>query len=182
MAVSAMSLHLHKQHRTRQTNWLRSGGFRCVRLLTPRFVLLCCQQPLNMPPHNTQTQLSPKNTIVGEFRGNKRTAQLFKDWLRTESEFSSEVTHVAVHDYADTKIRYVATCCCVNLHSPGMLSRSLFLTLATHTHRYHFSHFKIVSPERVTCFETEPHVCSDNAASSSPQAAAATQPDAKQEL
>ena len=42
---------------------------------------------------------------------------------------AADVTRFDVHDYADTKIRY------------------------------HFSHFRILDDDRITCFEEAPHAC-----------------------
>lgn len=130
--------------------------------------------------HNTQHSYPQRTLLLASFEATNALLSCSKTGCVQSLSFRLR-SHTSLS--MTTLIRKFGTLltAAVNLHSSGMLSLSYSHTLATHTHRYHFSHFKIVSPERVTCFETEPHVCSDNAASSSPPAAA-TQPDAKQEL
>lgn len=75
-------------------------------------------------------QVSPRGTVVGEFRGTPATAEAFQTWLAKKSPQARAVEHVEVRAYPDTKIRY------------------------------HFSHFKVLDPRRQTCFEDAPHACS----------------------
>lgn len=74
-------------------------------------------------------QVSPSNSIVGEFRGNRQTAVLMKAFLERGPEDKQEDFAVLLRDYPDTKIRF------------------------------HFSHFKIMDRRRKTCFVDEPHKC-----------------------
>ena len=68
-------------------------------------------------------------TLVGEGRCNKRAGPLFREWLTSQSGLSAQGSTSAFKVYADTKIKL------------------------------HFSHFKVLPPERLTCFRDEPHQC-----------------------
>ena len=79
-------------------------------------------------------QVSPRGTVVGEFRGTPATAEAFQTWLAKKSRQARAVERVEVRQYPDTKIRY------------------------------HFSHFKVLDPRRETCFDDAPHACSQHVA------------------
>jgi hypothetical protein len=77
-------------------------------------------------------QESPRtHSLVGEFRGSKYTSPHFIEFLKNPTKTVKGPDYdVYTYVYEDTKIRF------------------------------HFSHFKIVEPERVTCFDEAPHKCS----------------------
>lgn len=88
-------------------------------------------------------QDSPKGTLVGEARCNKKMGHTMKTFLLQHEEGNNEqsssndfglvvVEKVTIKDYEDTKIKL------------------------------HFSHFKILDSRRETCFRDEPHKCENN--------------------
>ena len=80
-------------------------------------------------------QDSPKGTLVGEARCNKKIGYTMKTFLGKIEQSSSNdfglvvADKVIIKDYEDTKIKL------------------------------HFSHFKILDSRRETCFRDEPHKC-----------------------
>mmetsp|Transcript_648 Transcript_648/g.837 ORF Transcript_648/g.837 Transcript_648/m.837 type:complete len:148 (-) Transcript_648:172-615(-) len=76
-------------------------------------------------------QNSPRDTVVGEVRCNKNAGVTMKTWMGSIDQHhkGSSVHRVDVMEYDDTKIKL------------------------------HFSHFKILSDGRETCFRDEPHRC-----------------------
>ena len=73
---------------------------------------------------------SEKGDLVGEFRGTRSSATLFREFLETGPEDAQKsIYSCQIEEYPDTRIRY------------------------------HFSHFIILDDERITCFEHPPHQC-----------------------
>ena len=73
---------------------------------------------------------SETGSVVGEFRGTRSTANLFRDFLERGPEDAQSLFYSSqIEDYPDTRIRY------------------------------HFSHFVILDDERITCFHQPPHQC-----------------------
>jgi acylphosphatase len=73
-----------------------------------------------------------ENAVVGEARCSKARGPLLQQWLEQGPyPEQASVGDVAIKVYEDTKIKL------------------------------HFSHFKILQDERVTCFREEPHVCDE---------------------
>ena len=72
------------------------------------------------------------NAVVGEARCNKKRGAELQEWIE-KGVFSegAVVTDVQVKVYDDTKIKL------------------------------HFSHFKVLDNERVTCFRNMPHMCDE---------------------
>ena len=67
--------------------------------------------------------------VVGEVRCNKLMGSIMKEWILELSNDEEIVKHTEINQYEDTKIKL------------------------------HFSHFKVLGPERVTCFPDHPHQC-----------------------
>eukprot|EP00903_Cladosiphon_okamuranus_P017262 g15907.t1 len=74
-------------------------------------------------------QRTSANTIAGEARCSKATGPKMQDLLRQGPGDVCAVDSLEVKDYSDTKIKL------------------------------HFSHFKILDEERMTCFRDAPHQC-----------------------
>lgn len=110
-------------------------------LKLPRAAILCCA--LAIAVHNVSitaraddlycfgwTQESPRNTIVGEVRCKTAAGREMKSFLASLVDKRAQDTdRITILDYPDTIIRL------------------------------HFSHFKVLSPRRNTCFIDEPHKC-----------------------
>jgi len=73
---------------------------------------------------------SETGSIVGEFRGTRSSANLFRDFLeKGPDDAQSSFYSAQIENYPDTRIRY------------------------------HFSHFLILDDDRITCFDRPPHQC-----------------------
>ena len=76
------------------------------------------------------TQNQGSDRVVGEVRCNKKAGPLVQEWIENGSYPAGvSVETVNVKVYEDTKIKL------------------------------HFSHFKILDGQRITCFRDEPHQC-----------------------
>ena len=75
-------------------------------------------------------QSTAVGTVVGEGRCNKRAGPILREWLeRGAHPAGVSVSGVDFKLYEDTKIKL------------------------------HFSHFKVLEPSRLTCFQAPPHQC-----------------------
>eukprot|EP01038_Epipyxis_sp_PR26KG_P005212 gene5212-7250_t len=70
-----------------------------------------------------------ESSFVGEVRCAKQRGHAFQEWLKALTAEKDNVKRVEILEYEDTKIRL------------------------------HFSHFKILDNERITCFLDSPHQC-----------------------
>lgn len=90
-------------------------------------------------------QKTNRDTLVGEARCTKQNGWKFKRHL-VDLEESLPLDHTTNYDSLDKKTT----------------DREEFVTIKDYGDtkiKLHFSHFKIVDPERETCFNDEPHQC-----------------------